>query len=139
MICPQIVDLLLEDTRPEIGANKFDGVEFVLESRHLLCHLLNQSVARVEAHILEFGDLRGLILVRVHFLEIKYYNFLIKNLTAFINLKKFEKPKALFFIDKTFAKHNIYASNYSNNFKSFINIANIAKLLFFTKISLKIN
>jgi hypothetical protein len=51
MIRPEVVDLLLENRTPEVGAEELDGVEFVFEPRHFSRESFDESVAGGETDV----------------------------------------------------------------------------------------
>lgn len=56
VVGPEVVDLLLVEAGPEVGADELDGVELVLEPGPLPGEALDYAIAHAEAHALEVGQ-----------------------------------------------------------------------------------
>ncbi len=64
MVGPEVIDLFLEDTRPEVLANKFHQVQFVFKLGILASQFLNQTISGVEAYVfLEVQVISNLMIV----------------------------------------------------------------------------
>lgn len=57
----QIVDLLLVDGQPEVGADELHGVQLVGEARPFARHALDQAIAGLVADVLERGQIALLV------------------------------------------------------------------------------
>ena len=51
MIGPEVVDLFLEDARPEVLANKFHQVQFVFKLGILASQLFDKTISGVKANV----------------------------------------------------------------------------------------
>ena len=59
MIRPQVVDLFLEDSAPKVFAKELHHLQLILEARRVLGKALDETLAHLEAEVLQFGNTDG--------------------------------------------------------------------------------
>ena len=60
VVCPQVVDLLLEDAAPKVFAEEFHDLELIFESRRVFCETFDQTLAHLKAQVFELCDTKFL-------------------------------------------------------------------------------
>ena len=71
MIGPEVVDLFLENARPEVLANKFHQVQFVFKLWILASQFLDQTISGVKSNVflmVSFSLFDNIIIVNYHYL-----------------------------------------------------------------------